>query len=177
MTFITETVAGDAPALECRDDGQLSNVPMTAMGRDTAPGIPSIDAPDIVLPSQLPALGGRIAEYGLLIALLDDAVQCFEKYIQPKNRRERMLFEDAKSWIMSTDEACGHRAEKHAAYFSFEYVCAVLSIDAASVRERLWRWRAVDAGGPPSGPTQGDRGTTESGAGNKHCRRAAGGGA
>jgi Ni/Co efflux regulator RcnB len=108
---------------------------------ETTTAMPFIFAPDVVLPSQLPTSGGQIGEYRLLIALLDDAFQCFQKYLQPKNQRERKLFEDAETWIMSKDEASGQRAEEHAAFFSFEHVCAVLSIDADSVRERLRRWR------------------------------------
>ena len=115
--------------------------------------MPFIFAPDVVLPSQLPRSGGQIAEYRLLIALLDDAFQCFQKYLRPKNRRERKLFENAETWIMSTGEAFGHRAEEHAAFFSFEYVCAILSIDADSVRERLRRWRDGNTGAHTSGPS------------------------
>ncbi|MGD0946009.1 MAG: hypothetical protein ABSA52_01155 [Candidatus Binatia bacterium] len=46
---------------------------------ETTTAMPFIVAPDVVLPSQLPTSGGQIAEYRLLIALLDDAFRCFQK--------------------------------------------------------------------------------------------------
>ena len=103
-------------------------------------------APDIILPSQLPTAYGQarrtMAEYQLLVAVLDDAVQCFQKYAQPKSRRQRRLFKDAEAWIMSTQRLPARDTDDATpSFFSFEYVCEMLGIDADDVRDRLQRWR------------------------------------
>jgi hypothetical protein len=102
-------------------------------------------APDIVLPTQLPTAGGHarrlMAEYQLLVAVLDDAVQCFQRYLRPKNRRQRRLFNDAEAWIMRAHEVSRPTAADAPPSFSFEYVCDMLGIDANDVRARLRRWR------------------------------------
>jgi hypothetical protein len=113
--------------------------------KDTTDGIVPLIAPDIVLPTQLPTTGGQarrtMAEYQLLVAVLDDAVRCFQKYLGAKNRRQRRLFNDAEVWIMRAHEVSGRNAEDAAPSFSFEYVCDTLGIDANDVRELLRRWR------------------------------------
>ncbi|MBP1685059.1 MAG: hypothetical protein H6Q33_1202 [Deltaproteobacteria bacterium] len=102
-------------------------------------------APDIVLPTQLPAASTRarrmMAEYHLLVAVLEDAVQCFQRYVQPKSRRQRRLFRDAEAWIMSAHHRSNRKREDDVPGFSFEFVCDTLGIDADDVRRRLRRWR------------------------------------
>jgi hypothetical protein len=82
-----------------------------------------------------------MAEYQLLVAVLDDAVQCFQKYLHAKNRRQRRLFNDAEAWIMRAHEVSGPTAADAPPSFSFEYVCDTLGIEANDVRARLRRWR------------------------------------
>lgn len=117
----------------------------------TRTGLPLVDAPEVLLPSQLPtggrAVAGKIAEYRLLLAVLEDAVHCFQQFLRPKNQKERMLFADAEAWIMDRNQATGHRTKPHAPFLSFEYVCEVLNLEPESVCEQLRRWRQLAADG------------------------------
>ena len=82
----------------------------------------------------------RTGEYRLLVALLDDAIRCFKQFAFPRTHRERRLFEETERWIMDDGS---HPSDTAAApLFSFEYVCCVLDVDPAGVRQSLQRWRA-----------------------------------
>jgi hypothetical protein len=63
-----------------------------------------------------------------MIAVLDDAVRCIEKYRFPTDERGRRLFHEAKQWLLAE--------EPHWPY-SFEHICAVVDLDANAVRHRL----------------------------------------
>jgi hypothetical protein len=72
----------------------------------------------------------RSSETRLLIAVLRDAVDCFQKNTPNADRH----FKEAEEWIMSESEQSDAR-------LSFEYVCSVLDLDPESVRSGLRRWR------------------------------------
>ena len=107
---------------------------------------------DIILPVQFfHSLCGvgihKSGEQRLLIAILEDAIACFQKYAQPKNVRERRLFREAETWIMTGDvERTRAEHEGTPSSFSFEYVCAVLGLDVSYLRTGLRRWRSTVAG-------------------------------
>lgn len=75
-------------------------------------------------------------EHRLMMAVLDDAIQCVKRYRFPIDDRGRRLFHEAKQWLLA--------AEPHRPY-SFENICAVLDLDANAVRHRL----RVAPGRPP----------------------------
>jgi hypothetical protein len=112
--------------------------------------------PDAVLPSQF--FGTRrsqtrpkpVPEYRLLIALLEDALECFQKYVCATSRKKRRLFAEAEQWIMGDERAHASRAEPTNPAFSFEYVCEVLDIEPTCVRGSLRRWRAAQEKTVPS---------------------------
>lgn len=112
---------------------------------DTTNDVVPLIAPDIILPTQLPAASARarrmMAEYHLLVAVLEDAVQCFQKYVRPKSRRQRRLFREAEAWIMSAHKRSNRKGEDDVPGFSFEFICDTVGIDANDVRVRLLRWR------------------------------------
>ena len=88
---------------------------------------------DAIAPSQFFAPFGRHprkGEYQLLIAVLQDAVECFQKNALSGDRH----FEEAEHWIMGT-------TEKGTAVLSFEYICSVLDLDPEYLRQGLRRWR------------------------------------
>jgi len=109
-------------------------------------GTGSVVAPAAVLPVQFFGTVQRLGphhmgEYRLLVAVLDDAIHCFKQFALPRTHRERRLFEETERWIMDdhsypTDTSGPPR-------LSFEYVCCVLGVDPAAVRQRLQRWRAA----------------------------------
>ncbi len=73
-----------------------------------------------------------VGERRLLLAILEDAIRCFQTNLFARERRGRALFRDSEQWITSKDAT-------H--YFSFENICELLGIDAQSVRRSLHRWR------------------------------------
>jgi len=99
---------------------------------------------DVILPVQFfpprHQLLGKVGEYRLLIAILEDALACFQRYSGGKSRREHRLFKEAEGWIMLADNR-PRRGDDTAPAFSFEYVCEVLGIAPDHLRRRLRRWR------------------------------------
>ena len=94
--------------------------------------------PDIMLPAQYFTLLRKQSrqgpEYLLVVAMLQDAVECFQKYRHATDEVGRELFEDARDWIASDDQKWP---------FSFENVCAILKLDAAYLRSGLSGWADV----------------------------------
>ena len=72
-------------------------------------------------------------EHRLLIAILEDAITCFQKGYASDDRHNRRLFCEAEEWIMS---------EQYHGPFSFEHVCSILGLDPCSVRCSLRRKQA-----------------------------------
>lgn len=71
-------------------------------------------------------------EKRLMLAVLEDAVACFQSYVFAQNRRKQTLFNEAEDWIR--DENGDH-------VFSFENICAALKFNPKYVREGLLRWK------------------------------------
>lgn len=92
--------------------------------------------PDVLLPAQFFAafrrMGGLDRERLLMLAVLEDAVDCFQKYSLATDPRGQQLFCEAKEWVDSGDKGW---------LFSFENICDTLEIDASYVRRGLARWR------------------------------------
>ena len=68
----------------------------------------------------------------LMLAILQDAIACFQKYVFSVDGRGKALFRDAEEWILETD--CDW-------VFSFENVCDCLGFDPGCVRDGLMRWK------------------------------------
>jgi hypothetical protein len=92
--------------------------------------------PDTLLPSQyfaaLKRKGLHEPERRLAIAVLQDAVDCFQKHLRARDRKARQLFLDAEEWICSTDRSWP---------FSFENICDLLQINPEYLRCGLNAWR------------------------------------
>ena len=85
--------------------------------------------PNIVLPSQYFGSRRRLTpEHGLMIAVLQDAIDCVAKHRYAKDHQGRRLFDEATQWLLAEDAdwPC-----------SFECICAVLELDANAVRRAL----------------------------------------
>ena len=111
-----------------------------------AADIHSLFEPDTIVPSQFFATLRRQAptkrgEYHLLVALLEDAINCFQKHAHAANKGKQRLFDEAQAWISGEDGDTGDHAQDQVPGFSFEYVCDVLGLDAADLRRGLQRWR------------------------------------
>ena len=70
-------------------------------------------------------------ERRLLIAVLEDALHCFQKYAFAVDARSQRLFREAEEWFMQPDTG---------AAFTFEYICETRGLDPESVRSGLRRW-------------------------------------
>jgi hypothetical protein len=96
--------------------------------------------PEVILPEQFfTALRSRATGERLLaVAVLQDAIDCFQKFLFASRPRYRRLFRDAEQWIMET-EVQGPADDTHP-YLSFAQVCDGLGLDPDDVREHLQRW-------------------------------------
>lgn len=71
-------------------------------------------------------------EKRLMLAVLEDAVQCFQDNVSAQSGKRKRLFEEAEEWIL----------EEGADWlFSFENICEVLELNPQYVRQGLLRWK------------------------------------
>lgn len=108
---------------------------------DTGKRMGVLFEPDVVLPTQFFGTLRRQAptkrgECQLLIAVLEDAVHCFQKYLLARDRQGQRLFREAEEWMMVET-----RPPRDEPTLSFEYVCDMLSLDPLYLRGGLQRWR------------------------------------
>ena len=92
--------------------------------------------PDTVLPAQYFETLGRKAqlepEKRLMLAILQDAVDCFQKHIFAPNGRGRAIFDQTEQWITE---------ENNDWLFSFESICECLGFDPEYIRKGLLLWK------------------------------------
>lgn len=90
--------------------------------------------PDVILPAQFLARRGARAdgERHLMLAVLEDGINCFRDNLRATRESERRLFREAEEWIMG---------EEQVGPFSFREICHVLGLDPDYLREGLERWR------------------------------------
>jgi hypothetical protein len=98
--------------------------------------MPQLFQPDVILPEQYFALlRHRTSPEGeklLIFTVLQDAVECYMKYVDTKNKRKQRLFREAEEWINREDRVSP---------FSFDNVCEALDLDPVYMREGLRRWK------------------------------------
>jgi len=70
------------------------------------------------------------SEKRLMLAVLEDAVECYQKYLLARGRKDKALFEEAEQWILE---------QNNPSLFSFENICAALNLTPAWVRAGLLR--------------------------------------
>lgn len=71
-------------------------------------------------------------EKELVLALIEDAVFCFKKYLGSKREKEQRLYSDAEEWIFSDDREWP---------LSFLNVCDLLGLEPDYMRGGLLRWK------------------------------------
>jgi hypothetical protein len=97
--------------------------------------VTSLFQPDVLLPAQYFERMKRTdvrPEKALMLAVLEDAVCCFQKYCLVRDKRGKILFKEAESWIFDDDNN---------GIFSYRNVCDFLGIDADYLRCGLLRWK------------------------------------
>jgi len=71
-------------------------------------------------------------EKRLMLAVLQDAVNCFQDNILAQSGTKRRLFEEAQEWIFE---------ENNDWIFSFANICEVFGLHPQYVRQGLLRWK------------------------------------
>jgi len=96
--------------------------------------------PDVLLPGQFFSFfrkeAGFDRERRLMLAVLEDAIDCFQKYAHTNDLRGRQLFLESYDWIMSQDKRW---------LFSFENICQIVDMNPDYIRQGLNRWRRENA--------------------------------
>jgi len=74
----------------------------------------------------------REKEEALMLAVLEDAIECFQKYLFAQNERGKRSFQEAEDWIL----------EKNSDWlFSFHSICETLELNPDYLRQGLLRWK------------------------------------
>ena len=98
--------------------------------------VTSLFQPDTLLPDQFLDTYKRKQhlepEKKLMLAILEDAIACFQKYVFARDSKGKSLFRETEEWV---------NAKKDEGVFSFNSVCEVLSLDPAYVRRGLAEWK------------------------------------
>ena len=71
-------------------------------------------------------------ENRLLMAILEDAVHCFQDNVLAETGKSKKLFDDAEEWVLK---------DRSDWVFSFHNVCELLGIDPEYLRTGLMRWK------------------------------------
>jgi hypothetical protein len=111
----------------------MAEVP--AMVKETEQLNDELSAAEAVLPMQFYGARRGAATIEplrrLMVAMLVDAVRCFQTKFEARQQARRQEFAEVRSWIFS-DEDNG--------VFSFKAVCDALEIDPEAIRKELVRW-------------------------------------
>jgi len=98
--------------------------------------LPRLVEPEVLMPTQFfdRFRGSSLleGERRLMLAVLEDAVSCFQKNVGASQSRQRRTFAEAEEWFNDRDGSWP---------FSFEAVCVVLGYDSDYFRGRLMRWK------------------------------------
>ena len=104
----------------------------------------AIFQPDILISAQFLATYERKfhldPERTLLLAILQDAIVCFQEFLLASSKKKQILFVEAEEWILDADKSY---------LYSFENVCELLGFEASYLRQGLRRWKetALEARG------------------------------
>src|SRR5712692_5777451 len=92
--------------------------------------------PDVLIPAQyfdtLRSKTGMEPEKRLMLAVLEDAVRCFQDNVSAESDAKKELFAEAEEWFLE---------EPADRVFSFENSCDALGLNPEYVRRGLLRWK------------------------------------
>jgi hypothetical protein len=77
----------------------------------------------------------REGEEKLMLAVLESAVDDFQKYVRARYACGKKLFQQAEEWFLEKDSG--------GAPFSFESICETLQLHPDYIRKRLLLWKEV----------------------------------
>lgn len=98
--------------------------------------VTSLFQPDTLLPEQYLETFRRKfhlePEKKLLLAVLEDAIACYQKYVSARDGKGKLLYQEAEEWIQ----------EKRGDWlFSFANVCETLGFDPDYLRQGITQWK------------------------------------
>lgn len=73
-------------------------------------------------------------EEKLMLAVLDDAIKCIQKYAFARHRKGKILFQEAEDWVQEINRDWP---------FSFVNVCDILGFAPDYLREGLGHWKVA----------------------------------
>jgi hypothetical protein len=101
----------------------------------TASNVTSFFHPDTVLSAQFFDDRRSITllepEKRLMLAILEDAIDCFRDNCSAKQGKKKRLFDNAKAWLFGSDDWV----------FGFQNICSVLGLNPEYVLKGLARWQ------------------------------------
>ena len=105
--------------------------------------VESLFQPDILISPQYQATHRRRfhlqPERALMLAVLEDAIVCFQDNLGATCAREKSRYLDAEQWVLDEDKSY---------LFSFDNVCEALGFEAAYLRQGLMRWKEAELAKP-----------------------------
>ncbi len=92
--------------------------------------------PDVLIPQQFLATYERKfhldPERTLMLAVLEDAILCFQENVAATCKPRQTLFNDAEQWLLDNDKSY---------LYAFENVCELLGFDTSYLRQGLMHWK------------------------------------
>ena len=99
--------------------------------------VSSLLQPDTLLPEQyLDTYRRKLhlePEKKLMLAILEDGIACFQKYVFARDGKGKALFHEAETWV---EDKGGE------AVFAFDSVCESLGLDPDYLRRGMRTWKA-----------------------------------
>ena len=92
----------------------------------------SLDAADIGLIESVYKRTIRDGEERLMFAVLENAVEYFQKYVLARNPGGKQRFQEAEEWFLEKDSE---------ALYSFENICETLGLHPDHIRKGLMAWK------------------------------------
>jgi hypothetical protein len=93
----------------------------------------SVFSPDLLTPAQYRPARPPTPYHRLLVAVLEDAIRCFQRNAGARRGPRRALFREVKEWLFDANGT---------GFMSFPVVCESLGIEAALLRRHLREWQA-----------------------------------
>ena len=113
--------------------------------------ITSLFEPDTLLSAQYLDLHRKALlepEKRLMLAVLEDAINCFQVNVMAQSGRGKKLFNESEDWIMGRDDDW---------IFSFVSVCELLRFNPEYVRRGLLRWKEKKLAHNPTPHSRGKK--------------------
>jgi len=89
-------------------------------------------SPDVLTPAQYYSVPVASPYHRLLLAILEDAIRCFQRYFAVRDGSRRLLFLETEKWLFDS---------RGTAFTSCPMVCESLGIDPIELRRYLHKWR------------------------------------